>query len=126
MYFLRRAYELFTLPPEKMLSPSFESVHGGSGLPLGFDSILPSIEHALGMLKTTCIVDYVNLFLIGRLKYTTGDTEGAVRFFMGLLKGSIMVDGVPEGGDKVYLDDFRVAFEVNPPIALQFQKLLTF
>jgi hypothetical protein len=64
----------------------------------------------------------------GRLLYTTGDVSGAVRFFLGLLRGShespsrlyppLMSGIINEaaklpGADKVYLDDFRVAFAVG-------------
>jgi trafficking protein particle complex subunit 8 len=59
--------------------------------------------------------------------YTTGDVAGAVRFFLGLLRGSTVPssptplfsnghaneeDNMP-GTDKVFLDDFRVAFAVR-------------
>lgn len=66
---------------------------------------------------------------LGRLLYTTGDVAGAVRFFLGLLRGSSLPnsstallngngngivngDANLPGTDKVYLDDFRVAFAV--------------
>ncbi|KAG8904219.1 hypothetical protein FRB99_002083, partial [Tulasnella sp. 403] len=94
VYFLHRAHELYLLPHDKLLSPSFEDIEGKNHPNVGFDSILPSIEHSLG-----------------RLKYTTGDVAGAVELFLGLLKGSIFVHGVPHDGDKVFLDDFRVAFQ---------------
>ncbi|KAJ7706314.1 ER-golgi trafficking TRAPP I complex 85 kDa subunit-domain-containing protein [Mycena rosella] len=59
--------------------------------------------------------------LLGRLLYTTGDVGGAVRFFLSLLRGSSLppspatngnaqnAESIP-GTDKVFLDDFRVAF----------------
>lgn len=67
----------------------------------------------------------------GRLLYTTGDVGGAVRFFLGLLDGSDdppmpprlndAVDGDLKslGTDKVFLEDFRVAFAVRayPPLS---------
>jgi hypothetical protein len=62
------------------------------------------------------------------LLYTTGDVEGAVRFFLGLFQGlddqtssttSSKVNGEVNrnlkslGADKVFLEDFRVAFAVR-------------
>ena len=71
----------------------------------------------------------MNAIFQGRLLYTTGDVPGAVRLFLDLLRGSheshsrlfllpSMTDMVDEaakipGADKVYLDDFRVAFAVG-------------
>lgn len=67
---------------------------------------------------------------VGRLLYTTGDTAGAVRYFLGLLRESpplrltpltglgLMTggDATPDGkvltADRVYLEDFRVALKV--------------
>ncbi|KAJ6604519.1 ER-golgi trafficking TRAPP I complex 85 kDa subunit-domain-containing protein [Mycena vulgaris] len=102
MYFLRKAHGLYKIGPQKELSPSFWDAEGHSPSDDdGFDSILSGIEHPLG-----------------RLLYTTGDVAGAVRFFLGLLRGSsppppppanATVDNIP-GTDKVFLDDFRVAF----------------
>ena len=73
---------------------------------------------------------------IGRLLYTTGDAEGAVKLLLGILKGtsssvpSLSLPGPimgPSGTvgapptqeaqvnlDKTFLDDFRVAFGVSP------------
>jgi hypothetical protein len=61
----------------------------------------------------------------GRLLYTTGDVTGAVRLFLSLLKGASAASStvgqlylgeaplrIPSN-DKLYLDDFRVAFNVN-------------
>lgn len=48
MYLLKRAHELYLLPPEKMLSPSFEDVEGKDHPPVSFDALLPSIELSLG------------------------------------------------------------------------------
>lgn len=60
--------------------------------------------------------------------YTTGDVGGAIRFFLGLLHGSddppgtitsAKLNGDPNrdlkslGTDKVFLEDFRVAFVVR-------------
>jgi hypothetical protein len=57
--------------------------------------------------------------------YTTGDVSGAVKLFLSLLKGASAVSfrvgqlypaetmlKIPSS-DKLYLDDFRVAFNVN-------------
>lgn len=59
--------------------------------------------------------------------YTTGDVAGGIRLFLGLLRGSShrglifsrsRADGDMSGGmrplgmDKIFLEDFRVAFEV--------------
>jgi hypothetical protein len=54
--------------------------------------------------------------LTGRLRYTTGDTEAAVRLFIGLLKDNQEQDvngDIIEDTDKVFVDDFRVAFQVT-------------
>ncbi|GLB36017.1 putative ER-Golgi trafficking TRAPP I complex 85 kDa subunit [Lyophyllum shimeji] len=110
MFFLRRAHELYKERPQKLLSPSFWDAEGQSPLDVhGIDAIMSGIEHPLG-----------------RLLYTTGDVAGAVRYFLGLLRGS---SGFPSpvvpipfsngfvsegtkfpGTDKVFLDDFRVAY----------------
>lgn len=45
--------------------------------------------------------------------YTTGDVISAVRLFLGLLRGSIFVAGVPTDTDRVCLEDFRIAYEVG-------------
>ncbi|KAF8213184.1 ER-golgi trafficking TRAPP I complex 85 kDa subunit-domain-containing protein [Mycena galopus ATCC 62051] len=108
MYFLRKAHGLYKIRPPKELSPSFWDAENRSPSDEnGFDAILSGIEHPLG-----------------RLLYTTGDVAGAVRYFLGLLRGSSLLplpptttngialrdDGNFSGTDKVFLDDFRVAF----------------
>lgn len=55
--------------------------------------------------------------------YTTGDLVSAVRLFLGLARGSasfaynarLLQDGTAKipGNDKLYLDDFRVAYSVS-------------
>lgn len=74
---------------------------------------------------------YLFIVSTGRLLYTTGDTEGAVRFFLSLLIGSPNPVPLPtvavtngdaslgnrENTDKVFLDDFRVAVKVPYHIA---------
>ncbi|KAF9650034.1 hypothetical protein BDM02DRAFT_3185724 [Thelephora ganbajun] len=115
-YFLRRAQMMYESPIEKELSPSFwESEDKSPKDWKGFEGIVPGIEHALG-----------------RLLYTTGDVEAAVKLFLGLLKGvssaspSLSLPGPfvgPNGAvvalptqeaqvnlDKIFLEDFRVAF----------------
>ncbi|KAF8167761.1 ER-golgi trafficking TRAPP I complex 85 kDa subunit-domain-containing protein [Crassisporium funariophilum] len=88
MYFLRKAQDLYSVRPPKELSPSFWDSEGKS----------PA----------------------RRMLYTTGDVTGAVSLFLGLLRGAsafssnqgLLPDGVakPSGNDKLYLDDFRVAY----------------
>ncbi|KAG6832288.1 hypothetical protein H0H92_003521 [Tricholoma furcatifolium] len=105
MFFLRRTHELYNNRPVKSLSPSFWESEGQSPLQVyGIDGIMSGIEHPLG-----------------RLLYTTGDVAGAVRYFLGLLRGSsgkappslswsnLEGNKLP-GADKLYLDDFRVAY----------------
>ncbi|KAJ6574977.1 ER-golgi trafficking TRAPP I complex 85 kDa subunit-domain-containing protein [Mycena capillaripes] len=105
MYFLRKAHGLYKIRPPKELSPSFWDSEGRSPSDEeGFDAIISGIEHPLG-----------------RLLYTTGDVAGAVRLFLGLLRGSTLPPPPTANGnatgdvgfagtDKVFLDDFRVAF----------------
>lgn len=75
---------------------------------------------------------------IGRLLYTTGDVEGAINLFLGLLKGTSSISpSLPLPGpvtgpngtvaaapptqetqvnlDKIFLEDFRAAFSVSQP-----------
>ncbi|KJA29295.1 hypothetical protein HYPSUDRAFT_176107 [Hypholoma sublateritium FD-334 SS-4] len=105
MYFLRKAQDIYQIKPPKELSPSFWDSEGKSpNVSEGLEEILSGIEHPLG-----------------RLLYTTGDLAGAVKLFLKLLRGSsafsnaglpMLGDGslkVP-GNDKVYLDDFKVAY----------------
>ena len=112
MYFLRRAHELYKISPEKELSPSFWDAEGvDSNTHSSLEAIIPGIDHALG-----------------RLHYTSGDVERGVRFFLGLLHGStrstnFALSEAPIGNsvqlpksvmsDKVFLEDFRVAFQVR-------------
>ncbi|KAF8530987.1 ER-golgi trafficking TRAPP I complex 85 kDa subunit-domain-containing protein [Gautieria morchelliformis] len=92
VYFLRKAHDLYLVRPTKSLSPSFEDVGFRKDID-GFGAILPSIEYSLG-----------------RLMYTSGDTEGALRYFLGLLKGSSLRSQTTET-DALYIGDFKVAFE---------------
>ncbi|RPD64974.1 hypothetical protein L227DRAFT_571426 [Lentinus tigrinus ALCF2SS1-6] len=112
MHFFRKAHSLYQDPIPKELSPSFWESEDRSPVQWeGFPAVLPGIEHELG-----------------RLLYTTGDTAGAVKYFMGLLKSSAPAtlhphsypahaNGAgspllpPPSPDKVYLEDFRVAFK---------------
>ncbi|KAJ3516458.1 hypothetical protein NLJ89_g1109 [Agrocybe chaxingu] len=103
MYFLRKAQELYHVRPPKELSPSFWDSEGKSPTDAqGLEDILSGIEHPLG-----------------RLLYTTGDVAGAVRLFLGLLRGApaflsfnALLDDAQKSlsNDKLYLDDFRVAY----------------
>lgn len=47
---------------------------------------------------------------IGRLHYSSGDTEGAIKLFLGILKYSRMFGGTDS--DAVIIDDFKQALEV--------------
>ncbi|KAI5123549.1 hypothetical protein M0805_003369 [Coniferiporia weirii] len=108
LYFLRKAHNIFSIAPEKRLSLLFASAEdrppGQSG---SFDAIIPSIEHSLG-----------------RIMYTVGETEKAIRLFLGLLRGSFTssssydlppVDQLQAqeeaSADKAFLEDFRLAFQ---------------
>ncbi|TFK77235.1 hypothetical protein BDN72DRAFT_755266 [Pluteus cervinus] len=105
MYFLRRAHDIYKHQSPKELSPLFWEAAGKDAADSdGFKGILSGIEHPLG-----------------RLLYTAGDVAGAVRFLLGLLKeshdyypqfanGDISADHLLLSHDKLYLDDFRVAF----------------
>ncbi|KAF7306800.1 hypothetical protein MIND_00471700 [Mycena indigotica] len=94
MHFLRRAHELYKISPSKELSPSFWDAEGLSPSYNGvFDAVASGIEHPLG-----------------RLLYTTGDVAGAVKLFMGLLRGDASLASEGPRSDKVFMDDFRVAF----------------
>ncbi|KAH9937068.1 ER-golgi trafficking TRAPP I complex 85 kDa subunit-domain-containing protein [Fomitopsis serialis] len=107
MFLFRKAHELYRPQTPKELSPSFwESEARDPADWTGFPTVQPGIEHELG-----------------RLLYTTGDTENAVRYFLGLLRGgSDLSTSLSDEGadgkarfedqittDKVYLEDFRVA-----------------
>ncbi|KAH9858208.1 ER-golgi trafficking TRAPP I complex 85 kDa subunit-domain-containing protein [Lenzites betulinus] len=111
MFFFRKAHGLFRDPPSKELSPAFwESEDRSPTGWEGFSAVLPAIEHELG-----------------RLLYTTGDTAAAVKYFLELLKPPAQIGpqlqfahaangaGSPllpqPSRDKVYLEDFRVAFK---------------
>ncbi|KAI0307705.1 ER-golgi trafficking TRAPP I complex 85 kDa subunit-domain-containing protein [Multifurca ochricompacta] len=104
LYFLRKARELYKTSPEKSLSPSFWDAEGIDMQSLTrFDGVLPGLDYALG-----------------RLYYTTGEVQRAVQFFLSLLEGpsgpTPLSDDAPEmfkdlAMDKVFLEDFRVAFQ---------------
>ena len=100
--------------PPKNLSPSFEEAGYRKDVD-HFDVILPSIEYSLGMFVYLFLHWKMILRSTGRLMYTSGDTEGALRYFLGLLKGSSFRSD-PEQDfmetDALYLGDFKVAFEV--------------
>lgn len=105
MHFLRKAHELYTTKPQKLLSPSFwDSEYQSLDTASYFDAILSGIGHPLG-----------------RLLYTTGDIAGAVKLFVGLLRGSNVHgqstnDKAASGGQEVtatsmFLEDFQVALD---------------
>lgn len=96
-HFLREARALYESPPEKLLSPAYAEAEqwpkdnktfSTGTLPL----VLANIEHSLG-----------------RIHYSSGDTEAAVRLFLGLLRYSIQVDATDM--DSVIIDDFKQALE---------------
>ncbi|KAI0036617.1 ER-golgi trafficking TRAPP I complex 85 kDa subunit-domain-containing protein [Vararia minispora EC-137] len=103
VHFLRRAHQLYLQPHDKNLSPSFWEADGiePTRIP-GFDSIIPGIEYSLG-----------------RLRYTTGDVSGSVKFFLSILEASQKagfqstegLDVTKAAMDKGALDDFRTAFQ---------------
>ncbi|TBU62053.1 ER-golgi trafficking TRAPP I complex 85 kDa subunit-domain-containing protein [Dichomitus squalens] len=110
LFFFRKAHDLYQDHIPKELSPSFWESEDRSSLHWeGFSAVVPGIEHALG-----------------RLLYTTGDTAGAVQYFLTLIKPSAATRPNPSYGavngaaspllptpstDKVYLEDFLVAFK---------------
>lgn len=104
MHFLRRAHELYQVKLERTLSPSFWDSEGRTPDDWqGFEAIQPGIESALG-----------------KLLYTTGDVEGAVRVFLQLIRPApLLALGGAIGGvdaaqtDRVILEDFHVAFKVS-------------
>lgn len=128
MYFLQKAQQLYLSKPQNNLSPLFADAQGKDSEGLdSFNAIVPSIEHSLGELAACSACSTLILRGIGRLMYTTGDTEGAVHYFLRLLRGSPLPLSGPEptmnghipmaehedSVDKVFLEDFRVAFQVN-------------
>ncbi|KAL0579376.1 hypothetical protein V5O48_002652 [Marasmius crinis-equi] len=107
MFFLRKAQNLWSLAPEKELSPSFWDSEGIDPVKSQrFDAISAGIEYPLA-----------------RLLYTTGDVSNAVHVFLSLLQNSsssrlhkVSLDNTEEYGalpekDHLYLDEFRVALE---------------
>lgn len=113
MYLLRRAHEILCSGPEKVLSPSFWESEGDATSPrMGFDAAISGIEHPLG-----------------RLLYSTGDTRGAIKIFLALLRWSSAPSSIVNrevgdrqesvDSDKVYLEDFAVALAHLKSIADQ-------
>ncbi|KDN42910.1 hypothetical protein RSAG8_06436, partial [Rhizoctonia solani AG-8 WAC10335] len=91
MHFLRLARDLCNTPVQKSLSPAFFEAEDNTQC--GFDGISSGIDHALG-----------------RLKYTTGDAEGAVQTFISLLHLANTKEAT-KGDDETYIEDFKVALE---------------
>ena len=70
--------------------------------------------------------------------YTSGETEKAIHHFLGLLTGSKIVHSIQDttvygsklleddGIDAVYLDDFRVAFQVSFHLTVKCFVLISF
>ncbi|EIN14080.1 hypothetical protein PUNSTDRAFT_59603 [Punctularia strigosozonata HHB-11173 SS5] len=113
MYFLRRAGELCASRPPMTLSPSFwESEDISPTDWQGFEAIRPGLGHALG-----------------RLLYTTGRVEEAIRLFVTLLQrrphassslssasatilnGIIFTEPSEDSADKLFISDFKTAFQ---------------
>ncbi|KAI6031618.1 ER-golgi trafficking TRAPP I complex 85 kDa subunit-domain-containing protein [Pisolithus microcarpus] len=103
MYLLRRAHEILSDQPRKLLSPSFWESQGIiASQNVGFNAAVSGVEHPLG-----------------RLLYATGEIRGALKLFLGLLRWSSAVstgakndDGDKEeflDSDESYLEDFTVA-----------------
>ena len=130
MHLFRKAHTLYQDRIPKELSPSFWESEDRSWIHWeGFSAILPGIEHELGSNSLHSTYTRTFIYSPGRLLYTTGDTAGAVRYFLSLLKPSALsrasthaiyaANGVsspllpPPSTDKVYLEDFRVAFKAN-------------
>lgn len=130
MYFLRKAHQLYSSDPglEKNLSPLFDdsqewAMQGSQKRRM--DGILTSVEHSLGMYDFSLLEFTLEWGVLGRLLYTSGDTEVAVKYFLALLRGpppssSISMDGALVKGDdnqsedKILIEDFRVALQVCP------------
>lgn len=53
----------------------------------------------------------LRIYISGRLKYTTGDTEGAVNIFLTLLQSANAKEAT-KGDDEIYLEDFKLSLEV--------------
>ncbi|KIO08413.1 hypothetical protein M404DRAFT_134508 [Pisolithus tinctorius Marx 270] len=113
MYFLRRAHEILSDKPRKLLSPSFWESQGIiASENVGFNAAVSGVEHPLG-----------------RLLYATGEVHGAIKLFLGLLRLSSAVsdgenryDGNSEeslDSDKSYLEDFTVALSHLKSISSQ-------
>ena len=125
---------MYESPIDKEFSPSFwEGEDRTQKDWKGFEGIVPGIEHVLG--RICSINPYLSsLQRIGRLLYTTGDVDGAVKLFLSLLKGTssgspslslpapvmgpngtvvALTQEVQVNLDKIFLEDFRVAFSVS-------------
>lgn len=103
MYLLRRAHEILSDQPRKLLSPSFWESQGiVASQNVGFNAAVSGVEHPLG-----------------RLLYATGEIRGALKLFLGLLRWSSAVSTRAENDDddkdefldsnESYLEDFTVA-----------------
>jgi trafficking protein particle complex subunit 8 len=130
IHFLRRAHELYLAKPIKLLSPSFwDTVDQSSKETGGFDAVLAGVEHPLGTPQYFPNFHFKTRSAhLGRLLYTTGDVVGAVKLFIGLLRGSMEPHGLPNRRtsgdtqqemvpDKLFLEDFKTAFSVRGVIS---------
>lgn len=109
------AHDHFCSKPRKQLSPLFDDASPRKDVQW-FDAILPSIEYSLGTVSFSSIAKQeMTGCRTGRLMYTSGDTEGALRFFLGLLKGASPWNYADRDSltDALYIGDFKVAFEVR-------------
>ncbi|KIM32672.1 hypothetical protein M408DRAFT_184959 [Serendipita vermifera MAFF 305830] len=98
-YFLREAHTLYKTSIPKALSPSYAEAEQWPKdrrrkilEETAFPVVLTNIEHSLG-----------------RIQYSSGDTESAVRLFLGLLQYSLQMDSAAT--DPIIIDDFRQALE---------------
>ncbi|KAG8829564.1 hypothetical protein FRC17_006390 [Serendipita sp. 399] len=96
-HYLREARSLYNQPPQKPFSPAYTEsqqwpTDGREQIPGVCPAVLSSIDHSLG-----------------RIKYSNGETEAAVRLFLGILRYSTQLD--TSDTDHVVIDDFRQALQ---------------
>ena len=116
MYLLRKARSIFRHESHHLLSPSFEDAEFiDRGQELVPADILSHINHSLGkgMLcgEGTLLSDRE-----GRIHYTMGDIKVAVEFLMSLFQSNntdVLQDMVDDHSARLYIEDFRAAFQVN-------------
>ncbi|KAG8826095.1 hypothetical protein FRC19_009702 [Serendipita sp. 401] len=96
-HYLREARSLYSQSPQKSFSPAYAESEkwppdGKEQSPGVYPLVLASIDHSLG-----------------RIKYSSGETEAAVRLFLGILRYSTQLD--MSDTDEVVIDDFRQALQ---------------